>query len=599
MSRQLGSLHRSNSHPTNLTSSIPIIPLFAFPPPDFPSSNVTSGMNSDTNSHISVLYSISQLNNPNIETPDEFADSEPSPSNNFHNPSNFSQPPFQPILSNNPDPITPTPSYASQVTPTYSSYHSDQSSHSPDTPRISPELDNFITLQQQPYHLNTPTINQISSTTDSSNPPTPSTNYTESLTPSSTSTISSLNTNRAYRTFKRKFPNHPFPAKPGTAREYINHPQHTNTKEFLAITLPSFPQYTLNTPHDANETRNFVDEYVLMPTLSWTSYYHFTNPLCLPLFSTSIDIERNKDMLYRLTTPLTARQFTYVGYKKSLKIHTAPRANEYTLEYYDHNIIRANQDQFLDDDRFANPQITEKFFIKTPYVFTLNIFDRKFDHIISEALTNTQAYESFKERFQIFSLTFHFLAPHERDLHCSHDIMLRTKQTHTYSYYRFIQNHFDLHTPSRQSHHRFQFINSKYTSPYFLNFTYCIKDTNLHGILRNYDPITQMYIFCPITKTFNAEESRPFLIPHEFLQPIEIPILEFIHNTKFNHKLYNLIQNTPYEFAVGTEELTTIKALQLLWPLLQTKNIIRILAKLLTTSELIHDIFPHGFFPDD
>ena len=599
MSRQLGSLHRSNSHPTNLTSPIPIIPLFAFPPPDFPSSNVTSGMNSDTNSHISVLSSISQLNNPNIETPDEFADSEPSPSNNFHNPSNFSQPPFQPILSNNPDPITPTPSYASQVTPTYSSYHSDQSSHSPDTPRISPELDNFITLQQQSYHLNTPTINQISSTTNSSNPPTPSSNYTESLTPSSTSTISSLNTNRAYRTFKRKFPNHPFPTKPGTAREYINHPQHTNTKEFLAITLPSFPQYTLNTPHDANETRNYVDEYVLMPTLSWTSYYHYTNPLCLPLSSTSIDIERNKDMLYRLTTPLTARQFTYVGYKKSLKIHTAPRANEYTLEYYDHNIIRPNQDQFLDDDRFANPQITEKFFIKTPYVFTLNIFDRKFDHIISEALTHTQAYESFKERFQIFSLTFHFLAPHERDLHCSHDIMLRTKQTHTYTYYRFIQNHFDLHTPSRQPHHRFQFINSKYTSPYFLNFTYCIKDTNLHGILRNYDPITQMYIFCPITKTFNAEESRPFLIPHEFVQPIEIPILEFIHNTKFNHKLYNLIQNTPYEFAVGTEELTTIKALQLLWPLLQTKNIIRILAKLLTTSELIHDIFPHGFFPDD
>ena len=597
MSRQLGSLHRSNSHPTNLTSSIPIIPLFAFPPPDFPSSNVTSGMNSDTNSQISVLYSISQLNNPNIETPDEFADSEPSPSNNFHNPSHFSQPPFQPILSNNPDPITPTPSYASQVTPTYSSYHSDQSS--PDTPRISPELDNFITLQQQPYHLNTPTINQISSTTNSSNPPTPSSNYTESLAPSSTSTEYSLNTNRAYRTFKRKFPNHPFPAKPGTAREYINHPQHTNTREFLAITLPSFPQYTLNTPHDANETRNFVDKYVLMPTLSWTSYYHFTNPLCLPLTNTSIDIDRNKDMLYRLTTPLTARQFTYVGYKKSLKIHTAPRANEYTLEYYDHNIIRANQDQFLDDDRFANPQITEKFFIKTPYVFTLNIFDRKFDHIISEALTSTQAYESFKERFQIFSLTFHFLAPHERDLHCSHDIMLRTKQTHTYSYYRFIQNHFDLHTPSRQPHHRFQFINSKYTSPYFLNFTYCIKNTNLHGILRNYDPITQMYIFCPITKTFNAEESRPFLIPHEFLQPIEIPILEFIHNTKFNHKLYNLIQNTPYEFAVGTEELTTIKALQLLWPLLQTKNIIRILAKLLTTSELIHDIFPHGFFPDD
>ena len=78
MSRQLGSLHRSNSHPTNPNTPITIIPLFAFPPPDFPTNNITSGMKSDTNSHISVLYSISQLNNPDIETPDEFADSEPS-----------------------------------------------------------------------------------------------------------------------------------------------------------------------------------------------------------------------------------------------------------------------------------------------------------------------------------------------------------------------------------------------------------------------------------------------------------------------------------------------------------------------------------------
>ena len=177
--------------------------------------------------------------------------------------------------------------------------------------------------------------------------------------------------------------------------------------------------------------------------------------------------------------------------------------------------------------------------------------------------------------------------------------MLSTKQTHTYTYYRFKQNHFDFYTPSRQPHHRFQFNNSKYTVTFFLNFTYCIKITNLHGNLRNYDPVTQVYIFCPITKTFNDEESRACIIPHEFIQPIEIPNLEFIHNTKYNHKIYNLIQNTPHEFAVGTEELNTINALQLLWPLLQTKNVIRILAKLLTTSDLIHDIFPHGFFPDE
>ena len=99
--------------------------------------------------------------------------------------------------------------------------------------------------------------------------------------------------------------------------------------------------------------------------------------------------------------------------------------------------------------------------------------------------------------------------------------------------------------------------------------------------------------------TFNDEEYRPLIVPHEYIQPIEVPILKFMHNTKYNHKIYNLIPNTPHEFAVGTEELKTIKALQLLWPLLQTKNIIRILAKLLTTSDAIHDVFPHGFFPCD
>ena len=108
-----------------------------------------------------------------------------------------------------------------------------------------------------------------------------------------------------------------------------------------------------------------------------------------------------------------------------------------------------------------------------------------------------------------------------------------------------------------------------------------------------------MFTFCPLTKTFNDEESRPFITPHEFIQPIEIPILEFIHNTKYHHKIYKLIQTTPQDIAVGTEELNTIKALQLLWPLLQTKNVMRILAKLLTTSDLIHDIFLRGFFPDD
>ena len=177
--------------------------------------------------------------------------------------------------------------------------------------------------------------------------------------------------------------------------------------------------------------------------------------------------------------------------------------------------------------------------------------------------------------------------------------MLRAKQTHTYTYYIFIQSPYTDNTPARQPQHRFQYINSKYTSPFFLNFAYCIKDTNLQGTLRNYDPITQMYVFCPLNKLLNVDESRPMIIPHEFVQPVEVPILEFIYNTRYNHKLYNLIQNTPYEQSPNTEERNIITALELLWPILQTKNFIRLLAKLLTSSEIIHDVFPHGFFNDD
>ena len=177
--------------------------------------------------------------------------------------------------------------------------------------------------------------------------------------------------------------------------------------------------------------------------------------------------------------------------------------------------------------------------------------------------------------------------------------MLRTKQTHTFTYYRFLESHYTHKTPARQFHSRFQYINSKYTSLFFLIFTYCIKDTNLQGTLRNNDTISQMYTFCPINKLINADESRPMIIPHEFLQPVEVPIQEFIYNTRYNHKLCNLIQNTPYEQSPNMEERNIIKALKLLWPLLQTKNIIRLLAKLLTSSDIIHDVFPHGFFNDN
>ena len=123
--------------------------------------------------------------------------------------------------------------------------------------------------------------------------------------------------------------------------------------------------------------------------------------------------------------------------------------------------------------------------------------NKKYNHIISSALRDTKTYNFYFSKGNHFSKTFNSLTPKERDLHCSHQIMSRTKQTHTYTYYKFIQHHYTTKTQSQNPHHRFQIINSKYTSQFFLNFTQCIKDTNMQGIFRNYDHIRQMYIFCP------------------------------------------------------------------------------------------------------
>ena len=108
-----------------------------------------------------------------------------------------------------------------------------------------------------------------------------------------------------------------------------------------------------------------------------------------------------------------------------------------------------------------------------------------------------------------------------------------------------------------------------------------------------------MYIFCPITRNFNSDESRPLIVPYDYIQPVEVPILEYTNNTNYNHKLYKLIYKTPHEFSPSSEEQKIIKALELQWPLLQIKYITRLLAKLIPSTDIIQNLFPNGFFANN
>ena len=144
-------------------------------------------MDSDTNSNTTVYNTISQINNSDLEIPDNFANSEPSPST-------ISQPTFQPLhIQINIEPPS-NPSSITNVTPTYSSLTSEPfDNNSSVNTQISNELDNFITLQQQIQHPQTLTNHQLSQSITLSNPSTP----TPSQNPTSLSNPSPSTTNRA------------------------------------------------------------------------------------------------------------------------------------------------------------------------------------------------------------------------------------------------------------------------------------------------------------------------------------------------------------------------------------------------------------------
>ena len=98
-------------------------------------------MASDTNSNTTVHNTTSQINNSDLDTPEEFDNSEPSPST-------FSQAPFQPLHSQIRIEPPSTPSSVSNVTPQDSLLTNEPSdNNSSVNTQISHELDYFITLQ--------------------------------------------------------------------------------------------------------------------------------------------------------------------------------------------------------------------------------------------------------------------------------------------------------------------------------------------------------------------------------------------------------------------------------------------------------------------
>ena len=74
------------------------------------------------------------------------------------------------------------------------------------------------------------------------------------------------------------------------------------------------------------------------------------------------------------------------------------------------------------------------------------------------------------------------------------------------------------------------FVNSYYTSTYFLNLIYCIKTTNC-----NYDPGRKI-LLRPHQQRPHIEDYRSNIILLEYTQHVEIQLVEKIHDSNLNRE---------------------------------------------------------------
>ena len=74
-----------------------------------------------------------------------------------------------------------------------------------------------------------------------------------------------------------------------------------------------------------------------------------------------------------------------MGLTQIVKRFVAQRANQFSINHDDHANTRYMEDQFFEDNKNTNPQLTEIFFIKSQFIFVINCMNKKCDNVISSA----------------------------------------------------------------------------------------------------------------------------------------------------------------------------------------------------------------------
>ena len=117
---------------------------------------------------------------------------------------------------------------------------------------------------------------------------------------------------------------------------------------------------------------------------------------------------------------------------------------------------------------------------------------------------------------KIFSLQYNFLGPSSYDLRIEENdanfLPYHIKKAHHFTYQKFLQY---------KEPENYIFFNSNYTSPFTFNSDYLIDHTKIKGILRNYGPLKQSFLFLP-----NENPRRPIIVPQEYLTSNDDSLLQ-------------------------------------------------------------------------
>ena len=207
-----------------------------------------------------------------------------------------------------------------------------------------------------------------------------------------------------------------------------------------------------------------------------------------------------------------------------------PTASSCSLGHLENEYVQEGWDRDLPLECLhfpINRRFTERFWHQSKYFYALA--DRQNDYLNTFCTRDVTPYRIYQKN-DLFYLQFAFVLPTLMDVNNQTNKVNRVKMLHSIHNYLFVQHHIHRTNPLIHMNSRFQYANTKLTSPYYKNYSYIIQPNYCEGTIRNFGPIKNYLLFLSLY----AKTSRPILVPIEYLKCVEGGAKKRMYSNTFN-----------------------------------------------------------------